>query len=111
MLKKGYVKIFLIFVILVIAAFIIRSWTTWIPEPSFANPIHDDWEYLMEWLSALALLLQNIGLALFILSSFLGAVSDRDLSKQVRTGLAIAAGIGIIAIILLGGQMQVIWIV
>ena len=110
-LKKGYVKIFLVFVIVIIVGFIIRSWTSWIPEPDWVDPIYDDWEYLMIWLITLAMLLQNIGIALFTFATFLGAISDRNLSKEVRTGLAIASGLGIIALIIFGGSFQIVFFV
>lgn len=81
-----------------------------VPEPSGFD---EDYNYLMTWMGALSTLFQNIGLGLFILSTFLGAVTDRALSKQVKAGLAIAAGIGLIALIVIGGigmQLQIIWL-
>ena len=110
-LKKGYVKIFLVFVIVIIVGFIIRSWTSWIPEPDWGDPLYDDWEYLMTWLGALAILFQNIGIAFFSLATFLGAISDKNLSKQVRTGLAVASGMGLIALIIFGASFQIIYLV
>lgn len=110
-LKKGYVKIFLVFVIVIIAGFIVRSWTSWIPVPDWGDPVYDDYQYLMIWLGTLAILLQNIGIALFSLATFLGAISDRNLSKEVRTGLAVASGMGIIALIIFGASFQIVYIV
>jgi len=110
-LKKGYVKIFLVFVIVIIVGFIIRSWTSWIPEPDWGDPIRDDYEYLMTWLATLAILLQNIGIALFSFATFLGAIADRNLSKEVRTGLAIASGLGMIALIIFGASFQIAYFV
>ena len=104
-------KIFLVFVIVIIAGFIVRSWTSWIPVPDWGDPVYDDYQYLMIWLGTLAILLQNIGIALFSLATFLGAISDRNLSKEVRTGLAVASGMGIIALIIFGASFQIVYIV
>ena len=110
-LKKAYVIIFIIFVLLIIAGFIIRGFTTWIPEPDWADPIYDDYQYLMMWLASLSILFQNIGIALFSLATFLGAITDRDLTKQVRTGLAIASGLAIVALIIFGASFQIVYLI
>ncbi|MHA2392625.1 MAG: hypothetical protein ACXAEX_11835 [Promethearchaeota archaeon] len=109
-LKKGYVKVFLVFLILIIIGFIIRSVATYIPEVDFGDPGFEAYQYLMTILGTSAVLLQNISLALFSFSTFLGAVSDRNLSKEVRRGMAVASGIGIIALVMLGASFQ-IWYV
>ena len=110
-LKKGYVLIFLVFVIAIITGFIVRSLGSWIPQPDFMDPAYDDYEYLMIWLGVLGRLLQNIGIALFTFATFLGAISDRNLSNQVRTGLAIASGLGLVALIVFGASFQIVYLV
>ncbi len=110
-IKKGYVIIFIIFLTLIVAGFIMRGWANMIPEPEWSDPIHDDYEYLMTWMAAMSALFQNIGIVLFSFATFLGAISDRNLSNQVRTGMAIASGLGIIALIIFGGSFQIVYIV
>ena len=79
--------------------------------PDWDDPIRDDYEYLMTWLATLAILFQNIGIALFSFATFIGAISDRNLSKQVRTGLAVASAMGLIALIIFGASFQITYIV
>ncbi|MFX1376850.1 MAG: hypothetical protein ACFFA0_13665 [Promethearchaeota archaeon] len=97
-LKKVYAKIFLVFVIAIIIASLITMFASMIPEPGFGDPGGDDYDYLMDWVAALTTFLQNIGIVLFSFAMFIGAITDRDLATQVRTGLAIAAGLALIAL-------------
>lgn len=110
-LKKGYVKVFLVFIILIIIGLIIRSVSAIIPPVDFGDPGYEAYEYLITLLGATAILFQSIGLLLFAFSTFLGAISDQDLSKEVRRGMAIASGIGIVALIVFGGTFQVIYVI
>ena len=98
-LKKGYVIVFLVCIILFIVGFIITSMANFISEVDWGDPDYDDYVLLMTRLSTLSILFQNIGIALFSLSTFLGALADDRLSKEVKRGMAIASGIGIIALV------------
>jgi len=54
----------------------------------------------MTIISSASTLVQNIGIVLFSVATFLGAVTAESLSVEVRRALAIASGIGIIALVL-----------
>jgi hypothetical protein len=110
-LKKSYVKIFFICIIIIIVGFIIRSVIGYIPDVDFGDPGYEEYVNLMEILATTSILLQNTGISLFSLATFLGAVSDGTLSKQVRRGLAIASGIGLIALIIFGASFQIMYVV
>jgi len=109
-LKKGYVIVFLVFIILIIVGAIILSIVQFIPEVEWDDPGYDEYVDLTTNLATISVLLQNIGIALFSLSTFLGAITDERLSKEVRRGMAIASGIGVIALLVLGASFQIIYI-
>jgi hypothetical protein len=71
-----------------------------IPSIDYGDPGFDEYEYSMTVLSSLSTLVQNIGIVLFSVSTFLGAVTAESLSIEVRRALAIASGIGIVALVL-----------
>lgn len=72
-----------------------------IPEVNYGDPGYEDYQDLMSRLASLATLFQNIGILLFTFSAFMGAVVDGTLSNEVRRGLIIASGVGILALIVL----------
>ena len=47
----------------------------------------------------IAKLLIEIGLGLFSVSSFLGAISDRSIADNVKRGMMIASGISILGLV------------
>jgi hypothetical protein len=71
-----------------------------IPSIDYGDPGYDDYDYLMTVLASSSTLVQNIGIVLFSVSTFLGAVTAESLSIEVRRALAIASGIGIVALVL-----------
>jgi len=109
-LKKGYVIIFLGFIILIIVGGIILSITRLIPSVDWGDPGYDEYITLTTNLATVSVLFQNIGITLFSLSTFLGAITDERLSKEVRRGMVIASGIGVIALLVLGASFQIIYI-
>jgi len=109
-LKKGYVIVFLGFIILIIVGGIILSITRFIPSVDWGDPGYDEYITLTTNLATVSVLFQNIGITLFSLSTFLGAITDERLSKEVRRGMVIASGIGVIALLVLGASFQIIYI-
>ena len=109
-LKKGYPIVFLVCIILFIVGFIITSVANFIPEVDWDDPDYDDYELLMTRLSTLSILFQNIGIALFSLSTFLGALADGTLSKEVKRGMAIASAIGIVALVVFNRLLFLIYV-
>ena len=109
-LKKGYVIVFLVFIIFIIVGAIILSITRLIPSVDFGDPGYYEYITLTTNLATFSVLFQNIGITLFSLSTFLGAITDERLSKEVRRGMVIASGIGVIALLVLGASFQIIYI-
>ena len=109
-LKKGYVIVFLGFIILIIVGGIILSIARLIPSVDWGDPGYDEYITLTTNLATVSVLFQNIGITLFSLSTFLGAITDERLSKEVRRGMVIASGIGVIALLVLGASFQIIYI-
>ncbi len=109
-LKKGYVIIFLIFVLLIIVGAILLSITSFIPSVDWGDPGYEDYVTLINNLTTSSVLLRNIGITFFSLSTFLGAITDQRLSKEARTGMIIASAIGVIALLVLGASFQIIYI-
>ena len=99
---KGYVKFLAITFILILVAAFITSLISFIPEMGHGEPGYDDYITLTtRTLPGVSTLLTQIGIALFSFAASIGAITDESLTKEVRTGLAIAASIGIIAIVIL----------
>lgn len=98
--RKGYVKIFLISVLLLLAGFVVTTVANIIPSIDFGDPGYDDYSYLMTILSSASTLVQNLGIVLFSVATFFGALTDGSLSKEVQRALIIASGIGIVALVL-----------
>ena len=71
-----------------------------IPEVDFGDPGYDEYEYFMRILSTSSILFQNIGIVLFSVATFLGALTDESLSGEIRRALVIASGIGIVALVI-----------
>lgn len=99
-LKKRYVQVFIIALIALIASIVIPSLISFIPIVEYSDPGYEDYLLLLSRLSSLAILFQNLGIILFTFSAFMGAVTDRLLSNEVRRGLIIASGIGLVALII-----------
>lgn len=109
-IKKGYVRVFLIFIILVIVAAILLSTVSLIPDVDWGEPGYDAYLDLTNNLTTISVLLQNIGITFFSLATFLGAITDQNLSIEVRKGMIIASGIGVIALLVIGASFQMIYV-
>jgi len=96
-LTKGYVRIFILCVVLFIIAFILTTIISFLPS-DFGDP--EDYLELTGKISSVSTLLQSIGILLFSLSTFLGAITDDRISKEVKRGMAIASAIGIVALVI-----------
>ena len=100
-LKKGYVKIFVICLVSLLVGFAMPTIMTFMPDVDYAAPGYEDYILLRARLTSISILFQNIGILLFCLAAFMGAIVDASLSMEVRRGLIMASGIGIIALIVL----------
>jgi hypothetical protein len=96
--KKGYVKIFILGINLLIFGFVISTLLSIIPRVSYGDPGYNEYIYLMRILSSISRLFLQIGIVMFSLSLFIGALTDRTLSENVKRGLVIASGIGMLAL-------------
>ena len=109
-IKKGYVKVFLMFIILMITGAILQSLSSLIPDVDYGEPGYEAYQDLVANLITTAVLLQTIGLTFFSLSTFLGGISDHNLSIDVRRGLIFASAIGVIALLIIGSSFQIMFI-
>ena len=100
LIRKGYVKIFILSILLFLAGFVVTTVANIIPSLTFVDPGYDEYLYLITILSSVSILFQNIGIVLFSLATFLGALTDESLSKEVNRAMVIASGIGIVALVL-----------
>ncbi len=98
--KKGYVWIFVLCIISIIVALSITTAIPFIPDKDYGEPGYEDYIKLMQRLPALSTLFQNIGIALFSAATFLGAILDESISREVKRGMIIASGIGMVALVL-----------
>jgi hypothetical protein len=94
---KGYVKIFAVSIILIIVAVFIMSLTIFLTQEGLPD---EDYDLLIARLDATHVLLIQIGIGLFSLAIFLGAISNESLSTELRRGMVIAAGVGILALVI-----------
>jgi len=99
-LKKRYAQVFILALIALIAGIVIPSLISFIPIVEYGDPGYEDYLLLLSRLSSLSILFQNLGIILFTFSAFMGAITDRLLSNEVRRGLIIASGIGVVALII-----------
>ncbi|MFW9937291.1 MAG: hypothetical protein ACFFD5_06555 [Candidatus Thorarchaeota archaeon] len=99
-IKKRYVQVFIIAMIALIVGIVIPSLIPFIPIVEYGDPGYEDYVLLLSRLSSLTMLFQNLGIILFTFSAFMGAITDRLLSNEVRRGLIIASGIGVVALII-----------
>jgi len=99
--KKVYVWIFALSIISIIVGLALTTAITFIPT---VDPFDEGYSsyirLIQQRLPALSTLSQNIGIALFSVATFLGAILDKTLSGDVKKGMVIASGIGIVALIL-----------
>ena len=91
-IRKGYVIIFFVSIIFFLAGFVVTTVANLIPGIDL---------FLRTILSMTSLLVQNIGIVLFVVATFIGALRDDSLSNEVKRAMIIASGIGIVALVLL----------
>jgi uncharacterized membrane protein (DUF485 family) len=100
---KTYLKIFAVGVFLLVLAItllMVRNLYAIYADPSTPGE-YEDYVNAMATLLTLFIFFMQLGIVLFILASFMGAVSDERLSPEVRRGMVLATSITIIAFALL----------
>lgn len=99
-LKKQYMKIFVLSILLLITGIIVMSYANILY--TFAEPkTSGEFDALMRWLntfSTVRALCVQLGLVLFSLSILMGALVDKTLSEGVRRGMVLASAFGILAL-------------
>jgi hypothetical protein len=98
-LAKGYVKVFSLSIILLIFGIIMMAVTNLVMVLTQFGSHEIEYKTIYTLLIVSKLFIQ-IGMVLFSLSMFVGAVSDRGPSGEVKRGFAIASSISILALIL-----------
>ena len=99
--KKGYIKIFTAGIILIIVGFLTFSLFNMIPRPSYGDPAYYTYLNLMRIFMSISRLFLQIGMVLFVLSLFIGALTDRTLSENVKRGMIIASGVAMFGLVIL----------
>ena len=98
--NESYVKVFISSIVLLILGILVASISSLII--AYADPQTQEAAELILAIYAsvatLSTLLLQIGMVLFSLSFFLGAVRGETLSGDVRKGMAVASAIGILAL-------------
>ncbi|MFW9881291.1 MAG: hypothetical protein ACFFG0_50145 [Candidatus Thorarchaeota archaeon] len=94
---KGYIKVIAISIIIIIVAAFLLSMENFINENAYTG---EEYDLIIERLGATYTLLIKIGIGLFSLAILIGAITDRSLSTELRRGMIIAAGLGVLALVL-----------
>ena len=98
-LKKTYIKIFICAFCVLGCGLVLISIVSLIPRPSYGDPGYSNYLKVMQDSYTIAKLLIEIGLGLFSVSSFLGAISDRSIADNVKRGMMIDSGISILGLV------------
>ena len=98
--KKGYVIIFILGIISLLTGFVLASVVGFIPSVSWGDPGYEEYIDLITNLGTLSTLFLNLGLGLFLISTFVGAMTDKRFSIEVKRGMLIASVLGIIALVI-----------
>lgn len=98
--KKGYVIIFILGIISLLTGFVLTSLVGFIPHVSGGDPGYKEYIDLITNLGTLSTLFLNLGLGLFLISTFVGAMTDKRFSIEVKRGMLIASVLGIIALVI-----------
>ncbi len=109
-LKKGYVIIFILGVISLLTGFVLTSVVGFIPKINHGDPGYEEYIDLITNLGTLSTLFLNLGLGLFLISTFVGAMTDKRFSIEVKRGMLIASVLGIIALLISNYLLIVIYI-
>lgn len=98
--KKGYVIIFILGIISLIVGYVLTSTVGFIPGVDFGDPGFDEYQELIMNLNSLSTLCLNLGLGFFLLSTFIGAVTDKRFSIEVKKGMLIASVLGLFSLVI-----------
>jgi len=94
---KGYVRVIALSIIIIMVAAFLLSMESFINENAYTA---EEYDLVIERLGATYTLLIKIGIGLFSLSILIGAITDGSLSTELRRGMIIAAGLGVLALVL-----------
>ena len=97
-LKRGYVIIFIIGIISLMTGFVLESVVWFIPRVNWGDPGYEEYRDLINNLETFSPLFLNLGLGLFLISTFVGAMTDKRFSLEVKRGMLIASALGLIAL-------------
>ena len=98
--KKGYVIIFILGIISLLTGFVLESVVGFIPRVDYGDPGYEEFMDLLMNLLNFSTLFLNLGLGLFLISTFVGAMTDKRFSIEVKRGMLIASVLGIIALVI-----------
>jgi len=99
-IKKGYVIIFILGTISLVTGFVLTSLVGFIPSVDYGDPGREEYIELIMNLGALSTLFLNLGLGLFLMSTFVGATTDKRFSIEIKRGMLIASVLGVIALVI-----------
>ncbi len=108
--KKGYVLIFILGIISLLTGFVLASVVDFIPSVNYGDPGYEEYVNLIMNLGTLSTLFLNLGLGLFLLSTFVGAMTDKRFSIEVKRGMLISSVLGIIALVIFNYLLIIIGI-
>lgn len=98
--RKILVIIFSLAAFSLIIGFSIESLVSFIPTIEYGEPGYEEYVELIMNLGTLSTLFLNIGLGLFFMSTFIGAMTNRRVPIEIKKGMLIASGLGIIALVI-----------
>jgi hypothetical protein len=101
--EKKYMKIFRLGILLLIIGIILTSISSLYSTFSDADTM-EEYETLLRTLGAISTftrLTLQLGMVLFSLSTFMGAIIEKTLSDQVRRGMVFASSMAIIGLVLI----------
>jgi len=99
-LKKGYVIIFILGIISLIIGLVLTSLIGFIPSVNYGDPGYEEYHDLILNMNSLSILCLNLGFGLFLLSTFIGAVTDKRFSIEVKKGMLIASVLGVFSLLI-----------
>ncbi|MFW9970932.1 MAG: hypothetical protein ACFFDF_12110 [Candidatus Odinarchaeota archaeon] len=98
--KKKYAIIFILGIILLLTGFVLASVGSFIPPVNYGDPGYEDYIELISNLQTFTTLFLNLGIGLFLLANFVGAMTDKRFSIEIKRGMLIASFLGIIALVI-----------
>ena len=98
--KKGYVITFFLGIIFLLTGFVFTSIVGFTPRLNYGDPGYEEYIDLIVNLGTLSTLFINLGLGLFLLSTFVGAMTDKRFSLEVKKGMLLSSLLGIIALVI-----------